>query len=472
MADASSSSIAPAAAVDASLLRRERLALLATSSAFFMVILDTSIVNLAIPRIAGELGAGLSGMQWIIDGYALVLASLLLTAGTLGDRYGAKRIFLCGLILFTVASALCGVARSLAELEAARTLQGVGAALQLPTSLALLNHAVREPTRRTRAVAGWAAAGAIGIATGPIVGGVLVEAFGWRSIFLANLPVGLSGAVVAWRAIADTPAAHGRALDLAGQLLAVAALALATYAVIEGGRSGLSREIIAAGLGTALLVLAFLAVESRAAEPMLPLSFFRRGAFSATVAIGLLHNFGVYGQIFVLSLAFQSGHHEMPVAAGLSLLPLTVSIAAGVRLGGRVVARFGAMALLTAGHALACLGALGLAAAGLGVGSAELMCLLVPMGIGIGVTTPAMNLAALDSLGRERSGLAAGALNTGRQIGGVFGVAVLGALLGSPLTDAATQRAFPVAGLALGLAALCAFAYLRRPSQSAQSPQD
>jgi MFS family permease len=197
--------------------RAERVAVVATGSAFFMVILDTSVVNLALPSIAADLDVGLSGLQWIVDGYALIFASLLLGAGSLGDRLGAKPVFLLGLLLFTVASALCGMAPTQAALNASRLLQGLGAALQLPTSLALLSHAVTDPARRAKAISAWAGAGALGIALGPVLGGVLVEAVGWRAIFLVNLPVGVLGAWLAWHGVPESPRAGRRRATSCGR---------------------------------------------------------------------------------------------------------------------------------------------------------------------------------------------------------------------------------------------------------------
>ena len=439
----------------------ELIALLATGGAFFMVILDTSVVNLALPSIAAELGGELTGMQWIVDGYALVFASLLLTAGTFGDRYGSKFAFLVGLATFTAASVLCGFSRNILELEAARAMQGVGAALQVPTSLALLGHTIVDPARRARAIGGWSGAGAIAIAAGPIVGGSLVQLFGWRSIFFANLPIGVIGAFLAWRFIVDTPPKGQRKLDLTGLFFSISALGFTTFTLIEGSRMGWrAPQIIASSLAAVLSVAAFLITEARAADPMLPLDFFRRRTFSATVSIGLLHNFGVYGQIFVLSWAFQNFRHELPLAAGLSLMPLTTAIAVGVTLGIRLVRRYGSMLPLAAGNGLAACA--GLAIASVGISNQALLAgLLIAAGVGTGMTTPAMNLAALDSLGADRSGLAAGALNAGRQIGGVFGVAILGSLIGSDLSESDLRLALLIGALAMGLAALCACVFIK-----------
>jgi MFS transporter, DHA2 family, methylenomycin A resistance protein len=451
-------------------LRSERLAVVATGAAFFMVILDTSVVNLALPSIAADLHVGLAGLQWIVDGYALVLASLLLGAGSLGDRLGAKPVFLLGLIIFVGASALCGAAPTQSALYLARVLQGVGAALQLPTSLALLNHAVANPERRARAISAWAGAGALGIALGPVVGGVLVEAVGWRAIFLVNIPVGALGVWLAWRAVPPSPRAASRRLDVPGQLLAIISLAALTFALIEGGHIGWLAWPVAGAAGLfALAAAAFVAVEAHpgTVEAMLPLRLFRRSAFSATAAIGLLHNVGVYGQIFVLSLAFQDLRGASPLRAGLLLLPLTGAIAVGTRVGARLVARsrqpMPALPL-AAGHLVGAAGALALAAAGPDGGAPILAPALLVLGLGVGTTTPAMSIAILRAVERERSGLAAGVLNAARQTGGVIGVAVLGALVGSPASAAGVSFGSFLGATMLALAGALAIAVFRDAS--------
>jgi MFS transporter, DHA2 family, methylenomycin A resistance protein len=432
-----------------------------------MVILDTSVVNLALPSIAAELHVSLAGLQWIVDGYALVFASLLLGAGSLGDRLGAKPVFLLGLLVFTAASLLCGAAPTPSALNAARVLQGIGAALQLPTSLALLNHAVADPQRRARAISAWAGAGALGIALGPVLGGVLVEAVGWRAIFLINLPVGALGAWLAWRGVPESPRAMSRRLDVAGQLLAIISLAALTFALIEGGHLGWRAWPVSAAAGLfALAATGFIAVEAHPAtvEPMLPLRLFRRPAFSAIAAIGLLHNVGVYGQIFVLSLAFQDLRGAPPLRAGLLLLPLTAAIAVGTRVGARLVAasRQATPALpLAAGHLIGAAGALILALAGPEARAAILAPALLALGLGVGTTTPAMSVAILGAVERARSGLAAGVLNAARQTGGVIGVAVLGALVGSPASAAGVSLGSFVGATALAVAGALAIAVFR-----------
>lgn len=429
----------------------ERIVVLATGTAFFMIVLDTSIVNLALPRIRAEFGTSLATLQWLVDGYALVFASLLLSAGALGDRLGARRVFQVGLILFSLASAACGLASGIATLELARIVQGIGAALLLPNSLAALSHSVTEPGRRAAAVSAWAGAGALGIALGPVLGGFFVQTFSWRSIFLVNVPIGLIGFGLAQRYVSAGSRNAGRALDLWGQVFAVAVLASVTFALISIGRShqfGVSEW--------ALIVLAlalgggFLVAETRQADPMLPLSLLTRPKLGQIALVGLLHNVGIYGLIFVLSLALQQLRGLAPLPAGLLFVPMTLALAIGTQVGGRILNRAGPYGLLIWGHGIATLGASALVLIGIGRGVVAIIPPLIAIGGGAGVTTPAMSLTVLDAVERERSGLASGILNSARQAGGVIGVALLGALLGESVSMAGFRYA--------AIAAVIAFA--------------
>ena len=441
----------------------ETVAVLATGAAFFMIVLDTSIVNLALPQIGAELASSLVGLQWIVDGYALVFASLLLSAGSLGDRFGAKRVFMTGLAVFTLASALCAASPTLSTLQISRVLQGVGAALLLPTSLALLSHAIADPERRTRAISAWASAGALGIALGPVLGGVLVEAFGWRSIFAVNLPVGLAGLWLTRRHLPESPRSATRSLDPIGQGLVITALAALTYALIDAGRSGVATAAPWIAGGVFLFAAAgFIFTESVVHQPMLALGLFRRAAFAATAMIGLMHNVGIYGMIFVLSLAFQKLRGTDPLMAGLLFLPMTGALALGTRLGSRVLRSYGPAWPLVCGHLAASLGALCLAAIGVAAPAVALAAPLFVIGLGAGTTTPAMSLSILDSVDRSQSGLASGFLNGARQTGGVIGVALLGALIGEPATFGGARSAFLVAAGALALAGIVAFSTSRQ----------
>ncbi|GAB2894010.1 MFS transporter [Paraburkholderia jirisanensis] len=415
--------------------------IVATVSVGFVVTqLDVTIVNVALAKIGNDLHASVAGLQWIVDAYTLAFAVLMLSAGVLGDRFGARRLFACGIALFAVASLLCGLAGNAALLVAARACQGIGAAAMLPNSLALLNDACRHDSRlRARAVGLWTAAGAVSIAAGPVIGGLLIEAFGWRSIFLVNLPLCAAGlaATFVWvpGAASQQPAraASARGIDLRGQALAVVALTAFTAAVIEWRPLGIAHPLVAGGLALALVAaLAFVAVERRAerqgAAPMLPLTLFRARTFSAAVLFGICVNLTYYGVVFVLSLFLQRVRGYTPLQAGLVFLPLTGGFLVSNVASGWLAGRCGVRVPMVGGALIAALG-YGLLH-GIDANS-PLWALFVPFVLipsGMGLAVPAMTTAVLASTDARRSGIASAVLNTARQAGGAVGVAAFGAL--------------------------------------------
>jgi MFS transporter, DHA2 family, methylenomycin A resistance protein len=414
-----------------------------------MIVLDTSIVNLALARIGAELHSDLATLQWLVDGYALVFASLLLGAGTLGDRFGAKATFTCGLLLFTFASAVCAMAPSIAALQICRIVQGIGAALLLPNSLAALNNTFADQQRRSKAISAWASAGALGVALGPVLGGFLVETFGWRSIFVVNVPVGVLALWLTQRHITENLHDRSSSPDLAGQLLAIATLATLTYALI-GISHATSATVspLAAAMACLVFGLGFIVVESRKTSPMLPLPLLRRRTLGPVALVGLLHNLAMYGLIFVLSLSFQRIRGLTPMSTGLLFLPMTLALATGTVIGEVILRIYGPFYALIRGHLVAVLGSLALASVGQDLAPASLAVPLAIIGAGGGITTPAMNVAVLGSVESNHSGLASGILNSARQAGGVIGVALLGALLGEPATSAGARTAeFVAAGV-------------------------
>ena len=407
--------------------------LLAACLAFFVILLDTSIVNLALVRMQEELHTNLGGIQWVVDGYALVFASLLLTGGTLADTWGAQPVFLFGISLFTLASGLCGLAPNLDWLLAGRALQGIGAAVLLPGSLTLLRAAYPDVGERARAVGLWIAAGGVANAAGPTVGGLLITAFSWRAIFLVNLPIGAGLAWLAARHVLRPAANGGGHLDLQGQVLAIIALGLFTWTIIEGPDLGWTSLWIIGALVVAIIsALAFIKVEGRASEPMLPLDLFKGGVTVEVSLIAVLHNFGIYGQLFAAGLFLQRVLGFTPLLAGLAFLPMTAAIAIFAFISGRWIAKSGPYAPLNTGHALAAAGSIGIAgliASGHSANTPLLLLCLTAVGMGAGFAAPPMTTVFLSSLPSERSGLAGGVLNTSRQIGNVLGIAALGTII-------------------------------------------
>lgn len=435
--------------------------ILATSFGFALVQLDVSVINVALARMGLELHTGVAGLQWVVDAYALAFACLLLSAGALGDQIGARRTFVAGLLLFTAASGACGVAPNAAALIAARVVQGTGAAALVPCSLSLINHAFHhDPAKRARAVSLWTAAGGVGLSAGPVLGGILTDALGWRSVFLINLPVGLAGAGLASRFLEESEPRRA-SFDLAGQSLATVCLAFLTGAIIEAGLVGWSAPAVLGALGLAVLLGAcFLITESRSRAPMLPLSFFANPTFSAATLIGLLINLTLYGMIFVLGLYFQQVRGFSPTWAGVAFLPFSVMLTVANVLNGWLSRVAGARRLIVIGTVLGAIG-FGLLH-GLGVTSAypEMLPGLLILPLGVGVAVPAMTTALLATVPKARSGVASGVLNTVRQSGGAVGVALYGAFLAAAGVPG-IQNAFALSSVLLLAAAATAVLGIR-----------
>lgn len=404
----------------------------ATSFGFVVVQLDVTIVNVALPRIGADLAAPVASLQWVVDAYTLAFAVLLLSAGALADRLGARRVYVAGFALFALASAACGLATDATTLIAARALQGVGAALLVPSSLTLLNRLTgHDRAMRARAVGLWTAAGGVSIAAGPIAGALLLESLGWRSIFLVNLPLCVLGAWLAFKHLpADQRGDPHEKLDPAGQLLAIVSLTALTAAVIESARLGAMHPAIVGAFALAILAgIAFCMVEARVATPMLPLGLFRLPTFSAATVFGILVNLTYYGVLFVLSLYLQRAHGYSAIEAGLAYLPLTATFIVSNLVSGAMVARFGSRVPMIAGALMAGSGYALLSR--LDASSSYWAMLpafaLIPGGMGLAV--PAMTTTILASVERRRAGTASAVLNAARQVGGTIGVAVFGALV-------------------------------------------
>lgn len=409
--------------------------LIACSFAFIIVQLDVTIVNVALPRMGAELGAGVSALQWVVDAYTLGFAVFLLSAGVLGDKLGAKQAFLGGFGLFTVASVACALAPAPAVLNLARAAQGIAAALLVPSSLSILNLAYSHDKKMlAQAIGWWTAAGGVSIAAGPVIGGLLLAAAGWRSIFWVNVPICIGGFALTCLVVPATARKRGPAhFDLPGQLLAALALAGLIGAVIEVQAQGWSSAIVRGGFALALLAgAAFLAYESSTATPMLPLGLFRSLPFSGAVLFGVFVNFAYYGVIFVFSFYLQSVRGLSVLQTGLTFLPLTGTFIFSNIASGRMSARTGLRTPMVLGALIACCGYALLGSLGIS-GSASFLdmlpgMVLIPAGMGLAV--PAMTTSILSGVERQQAGTASAVLNTARQVGGATGVAVFGAIVG------------------------------------------
>jgi len=407
------------------------LTLAAMSLGYGVVQLDVTIVNTALSSIGSSLGGGVAELQWVVSAYTIAFAAFILTAGALGDRIGAKRVFMAGFAIFTAASLACALAPNASILIAARAIQGFGAAVLVPNSLALLSHAYPDEKQRGRAVGIWAAGASLALTAGPLVGGGLIALVGWRSIFLVNLPIGLAGLWLTWAYAGETTRSPQREIDLPGQLAAITALGCLAGAIIEGGTLGWTNPFVILGfLASAVLAMLFVWQERRASQPMLPLALFRHRVFALASLVGLLVNVAFYGLIFVFSLYFQRVNGLSPFATGLAFVPMMGAVLPVNLLASRVAERIGAPATIAAGSALAALGCLALLGIERGTSYWAICAQLIVIGAGLGLLVPPLTSALLGSVEKSRSGIAAGVLNATRQTGSVLGVALFGSLVG------------------------------------------
>lgn len=394
-----------------------------------MSMLDSTVVNLAMQSIREDLDAGVSGLQWVVGSYVLAFACLLLTGGSLSDRFGRKRMFLWGLSVFTAGSLMCGAAQSLEALVVGRVVQGLGAALFVPTTLAILTHLFPEPGERARAIGLWAGVSALALPLGPVVGGFLVDGLGWPSVFLINGPIGVAALLVSGRVLHETPLTR-RSLDIPGQFLGIGWLGCMTYALIEAEQAGWSSPRITALLVVAAVALvSFLVAEARAAQPMIPLSLFRNRRFAACNGVLFVVAFGLLSSFLFLSLFLQQVQDYTPAQAGVRMLPLLLPAAAAAPVAGRLAGRYGPALPMVCGLVSAGGGLLALAAAGATTPYAQWWPALVPVGAGIGLTVTPTNAALMASVERAKAGIASATSIASQQVGNVLGIAVVGAVV-------------------------------------------
>jgi len=408
------------------------LTLAAMSLGYGVVQLDVTIVNTALDAMGKTLGGGVAELQWVVSAYTIAFAAFILTAGALGDRIGAKRIFMAGFAIFTAASLACALSPDAAVLIAARLVQGLAAAILVPNSLALLNHAYADDRERGRAVAVWAAGASLALTAGPFVGGALITLVSWRAIFLVNLPIGLAGLWLSWRYASETTRARSREIDLPGQIAAIGALGALAGAIIEGGSLGWSHPaVIAAFVASAALAVLFVWRESRTAQPMLPLSLFSHRLFTLTTIVGLLVNVAIYGLIFVLSLYFQRINGLSAWWTGLAFVPMMGAVLPVNLLAPRLAERIGSCPTIVVGACISALGCLGLLWIEAGTSYLAIFAQMIAISGGLGLLVPPLTSTLLGSVDKARSGIAAGVLNATRQTGSVLGVALFGSLVAS-----------------------------------------
>ncbi|MER5948698.1 MFS transporter [Streptomyces sp. NPDC001904] len=408
----------------------------------FMVLLDNTIVGAALPDMQLRLHTQLTGLQWIVDAYVLLVAMLLLTGGVLADRFGRKRVYLGGVAVFTVASVLCSCATSVGWLVAGRMAQGIGAAALSPASLSLLVAAHPAARERVRAIGLWAGLSGIGLAAGPLAGGVLTEAFGWPAIFLVNVPIGLILLLAGRSVLTESRNPAAPALDVPGTLLSVLGVGTLTYALIEGGARGWTSPPILGGFAAALVLLAaFVVVEGRRSAPMLPPRLFRQRLFTVSNTAMVVVGFALMGATFFFSQFFVHVQGSSVLRAGLQTLPTSLAMVVVSPFAGRLAARYGFRGVVTVGLVLAGAGLLALGSVHADTGYAHVWWRLATVGAGFALTMSPLTGAAIQAVTAQEGGLASGVSSTTRQIGAVLGVAVLGAVVRTRQSDGASFEA-------------------------------
>ncbi|MDJ0036799.1 MFS transporter [Pantoea allii] len=426
--------------------------LAAISISYIIVILDTSIVNVALAPVAAALHPDISGLQWIVSSYTVTFASLLLSGGTLADKLGAKNVYLTGMLLFALASAGCGFSTTLSIMIGSRICQGIGAALLVPSSLVLINNAYPQPQQRAKAISVWSGCGGVAMAAGPLLGGVLIEFLGWRSIFLVNIPVVLIGVALALRIPVRNISARETSTDFAGQLMAIVAMGASVAVMIEGFHLGWSDPWICRGALVAVIAWgAFVFNECIVNQPVLPLKLFRLADFLASVIVSLISGLVFYGLFFLLSLYFGTLRNWPSLNVGLAFLPLTLMVTLGSFSAGKLNSLFGPFRLIAGCYGLYAAGFAGLMIINENAYYWQIALCFPPLGLAAGIITPVATAAVMNAVVKEQSGLAAGVLNASRQAGSALGVAIFGGLLGDIKTLAENLDTAIYIGIAFSL---------------------
>ena len=421
-------------------------ALAAVSLAAFMTYLDNNIVNVAIPTIQRSLHLSVSGLEWVVSSYLLTLAGLLLVGGRLADVYGRRRLFLLGLGVFTFSSLAAGLAGSGGVLIASRAIQGIGAALLMPATLAIIVATFRDIRERNTAIGIWAAVGALALATGPVLGGLISQHLHWGWIFLINVPVGVITFAIALRYVDESrESSAARQLDVPGLVSSAVALFALTYALIEGNVRGWTAPLILGAFALAAVAMAaFLVIESRTAHPMVDLSMFRSREFSGGVGTMMIWAFGILGIYFFTSLYLQETLGFSPVKAGLAFVPMALCVAVFAAIAPQVQARAGAYRTVAFGMLLMVVGLVLFARLGLNVTYPALLPGFMLFGAGAGLMNVPLTNAVMDATPPAQAGIASALLNASREVAGLLGITVIGAVLSTRRAASLRAGADPV----------------------------
>ncbi|WCH91459.1 MFS transporter [Streptomyces moderatus] len=421
--------------------RRRVLVLAICCMSLLIVSLDTTALNVSLPAMQRDLGASTSGLQWTIDAYTLVLASLLMLAGSTADRIGRRRVFMTGLILFTIGSALCSAAPTLDSLIVFRMVQAVGGSMLNPVAMSIITNTFTAPRERARAIGVWGGVVGISMAAGPLVGGLLVDAVDWRAIFWVNLPVGLTALLLTLRFVPESRAPKARRLDPVGQLLVIALFGALTYAIIEAPNAGFASVLPFAAVAAAAL-LGLLWYEPRRAEPLIDLRFFRSAPFSGATVIAIGAFAGLGGFLFLSTLYLQNVRGLDALHAGLWMLPMATPMFLCAPLSGRLVGSRGPrLPLLVAGVAMTTSCAM-FALFEAETSNVTLLLGYVLFGIGFGFVNAPITNTAVSGMPRAQAGVAAAVASTSRQLGQTLGVAVIGAVLAAGIGSSSYKESF------------------------------
>ncbi len=403
--------------------------LLAVSLGTFMTYLDNNIINVAIPTIQRDLHLSQSGVEWVVSAYLLLFAGLLLAGGRLADVFGRRRLFVVGLTIFTVASLAAGLSGQVDVLIASRAIQGLGAALLTPTTLAIITTSFPDPRERAAAVGAWSAVGALALAVGPLLGGILSEDANWHWIFFINVPVGIVTLALGSRAIPADGPGTGRSVDRGGILTSALALVALTYALIEGPQTGWSNPAILGAFALSIVAaVVFVVIERRVTDPMVDLSIFTDRIFAGGMAALMMWAFGLFGIYFYTSLYLQDVLGFSPIRAGLTFLPMAILMAGAAAVSDRVAARVGAHRSVGFAMALMAAGIVSISFFGTHATFFDLMPGMAVIGIGGGLTIP-LTSTILGVLPEARAGVASALFNASREMAGLLGITVIGVVL-------------------------------------------
>ncbi len=443
------------------LSRHRRLLVLGICCMSLLIVgLDTTIVNVALPSIHRALNASVSGLQWTISAYTLVLASLLMLAGSTADRIGRRLVFQIGLVVFSLGSLLCGLAPSLGFLIAARVVQAIGGSMLNPVAMSIIRNTFEDPRERAHAIGAWGAVFGLSMALGPVVGGALVDASSWRAVFFVNVPIGLAAIVLTALYVPESRAARPRRLDPVGQLLVIVGLAALTFAIIEGPSAGWSSpQTIGVFALAAVSLIGLVPYELHRSDPLIEMRFFRSAPLSGASVIAILTFAGIGGFLFLNTLYLQEVRGLSPFHAGLYLLPMAAMIAIFAPISGRILGSRGArLPIAVAGVAIAAAGLM-LTQISATTTFSYLVVAYVLFGIGAGLVNPPITNTAVTGMPAAQAGVASAVASTSRQLGMTLGVAVIGAVsagaitgaLGGDFASATHAGWWIIAGLGVGI---------------------